>query len=190
MRRAAIPAVFAVAAAAASTPAAAAGDSFFSLANTDFIVLLAFLLFIGVLVYFKVPTLLGGMLDRRAERIASDLDEARTLKEEAQALLASYERKHKEVTAQAEKIVAQAKTEAEAASERAKEDLRASVERRLAAAEDQIAQAESRAVRDVRDRAIAVASAAARQVVSAKMTAEAASASIDRAIETVDAKLH
>ena len=54
----------------AASPAFAAGDSFFSLANTDFVVLIAFLLFVGVLFYYKVPSLLGGLLDKRAAGIA------------------------------------------------------------------------------------------------------------------------
>jgi len=62
----------------AASPALAAGDKpFFSLANTDFIVLLAFLVFIGLLLYLKVPGKVGGMLDARADGIRSDLDEAR-----------------------------------------------------------------------------------------------------------------
>jgi len=98
-------------------PALAAGDKpFFSLANTDFIVLLAFLTFIAVLFYFKVPGLLGGLLDKRAEGIQAELDEAKALREEAQTLLASYERKQKDVAEQAERIVSDAKRDAEAAA--------------------------------------------------------------------------
>ncbi len=117
----------------AATPALAAKGPFFSLGNTDFVVLLGLLVFLGVLVYFKVPGLLGGMLDKRAEGIQADLDEARQLREEAQTLLASYERKQKEVKDQAERIVATAKEEAAAAGIQAKLDLERSVARRLAA---------------------------------------------------------
>ena len=89
-----------------ATPALAAKGPFFSLANTDFIVLIAFILFIAVLFYFKVPGMLSKMLDDRSNGIQSELDEARSLRDEAQALLASYERKHCEVQEQADKIVA------------------------------------------------------------------------------------
>ena len=90
-------------------PALAASGPFFSLGNTDFVVLLGFLLFIGVLLYFKIPALLGGLLDKRAEGIRDELDEAKALREEAQTLLASYERKQKEVQEQADRIVEAAK---------------------------------------------------------------------------------
>ena len=100
-----------------ATPAFAASGPFFSLGNTDFVVAVAFVLFIGVLIYFKVPGLIAGLLDKRAEGIQSELDEARALREEAQSILASYERKQKEVAAQAEQIVANAKSEAQAAAD-------------------------------------------------------------------------
>ncbi len=175
----------------APAPALAAGDKpFFSLANTDFVVLIAFLLFIGVLVYFKVPGLLMGLLDKRAETIKSELDEAKALREEAQTILASYERKQKEVAEQSERIIANAKKEAQAAAEQAKEDLKLSIERRLAGAEEQIASAEAAAVKQVRDRAVSVAIAAAADVVAAKTSAADQNKLVDAAIDEVKAKLH
>ena len=99
-----------------ASPALAASGPFFSLRNTDFVVLLGFLLFLAVLAYFKVPGMLGKLLDKRADDIRNELDEARALREEAQTLLASYERKQHEVSAQADRIVANAKEEAEIAA--------------------------------------------------------------------------
>ncbi len=175
----------------AASPAFAAGDKpFFSLANTDFVVLIAFLLFIGVLIYFKVPQMLGKLLDKRAEQVQSDLDEARKLREEAQTLLASYERKQKEVQEQADRIVEQAKSEAANAAEQAKEDIKRSVERRLAAATDQIASAEATAVKEVRDQAVNVAIGAAQSVIAQQTGSSDQDRLIDEAIAAVDQKLH
>jgi len=174
----------------AASPALAASGPFFSLRNTDFVVTLAFLLFIGVLVYFKVPSLVAGMLDKRADGIKSELDEARALREEAQTLLASYERKQKEVKEQGERIVAAAREDARLVAEQAKKDLEASITRRLAAAEDQIASAEASAVKEVRDKAVTVAVSAAREVIAKQMTAADGNKLITDAISQVDAKLH
>lgn len=174
----------------AASPALAASGPFLSMSNTNFVVLLAFLLFIGILLYAKVPGMLGGQLDKRAEGIQSDLDEARALREEAQTLLASYERKHKEVQEQADRIVAAARDDASAAADQAKADLETSIARRLAAAEDQITSAKDAAVKDVRDQAITIAIAAADQVIAKQMTATEANKLIDAAISDVDAKLH
>lgn len=174
----------------AASPALAASGPFFSLRNSDFVVLIAFLVFIGVLVYFKVPGLLGGLLDKRAATIRAELDEARALREEAQAVLASYERKHKEVQEQADRIVATARREAEAAAEEAKAKLAMSIERRLKSAQDQIASAEAAAVREVRDRAVLVAVAAAGDILASQMKAEDRNRLIDSAIGEVETKLH
>ena len=174
-----------------ATQALAAGDKpFFSLKNTDFVVLLAFLLFIGILVYYKVPGLIGGMLDKRAAQIKADLEEARSLREEAQRLLASYERKTREAHERADRIVRQARDEAATAAEEAKEALAASLARRLKAAEEQIGSAEAAAVREVRDSAIAVAVAAAGDTLAKGMNADRASELIAASIREVDAKLH
>ncbi len=182
--------VAALTALAASPAFAAAGKPFFSLANTDFIVLISFLLFLGVLVYFGVPKLLGGMLDKRAAQIRSELDEARALREEAQQLLASYERKSREVSEQADRIVKHAKEEATNAAAEAKVALEASIARRLKAAEEQIASAEASAVKEVRDRAVQVAIAAAGDAIAKTMTAEDANTLIEDSIAEVAAKLH
>ncbi|SDE32121.1 F0F1 ATP synthase subunit B [Limimaricola pyoseonensis] len=173
-----------------AAPAMAASGPFFSLRNTDFIVLLAFLLFVGVLLYFRVPREVGKMLDKRADGIRAELDEARGLREEAQSLLASYERKQKDVQAQADRIVTNARDEAQRSAEQAKKDIAASIQRRMTAAEEQIQSAQDKAVKEVRDQAIAVAVAAAREVIIEKMTKPRADKMIDDSIETVSAKLH
>lgn len=163
---------------------------FVSLRNTDFIVLLAFLVFIGILVYYRVPQRIAGLLDTRAEGIRSEIEEARALREEAQMLLASYERKSREVQAQADRIVERAREEARAAADQARQDLDAQVARRLEGAEDQIAQAEATAIRQIRDRAAQVAVAAAAEIIAERMDAARQDALVDRAIDTVQAKLH
>jgi F-type H+-transporting ATPase subunit b len=179
----------------AATPAFAASKNpfsadFWSLSNTDMIVLIAFIIFIGVLVKFGVPSMLTGMLDKRAEGIKSDLDEVKALREEAQTLLASYERKQREVQEQADRIVANAKDEATRAATQAESDIEASVTRRLAAAEDQIDSAKTAAIREVRNQAVTVATTAAQIVIAKQTTAADANKLIDDAIAEVGAKLH
>ena len=176
-----------------ASPALAAeggGEVFFSLSNHELIVTIAFILFVGALVYFKVPGMVTGMLDRRAETIKAELEDARALREEAQSVLASYERKQKEVAVQAEHIVTHARKEAAAAAEVAKTDLQASIDRRLSAAGDQIQSAEAAAVKEVRDTAVTVAVAAARDLIAANISAADAGKLVDAAITDVEEKLH
>ena len=173
------------------SPALAAGEGpFFSLGNSDFTVLIAFTLFIGILVYFKVPALLMGLLDKRAAGIAQELETARQLRDEAKALLASYERKSREVKDQVDRIITAAADDAKIAADTAKADLALSIDRRMQQATDQITAAEQSAVREIRDRAVAVAVAAAGDVLAKQLTAESAGAMLDASIAEVGARLN
>ena len=174
----------------AAAPAHAASGPVFSLANTNFTVLIAFLLFVGILIYFKVPAMLTGLLDKRAAKIQQDLEEARRLREDAKALVASYDRKLREAKEQVERIVSNAQTEASAAAEAAKADLARSIARKLQAAEEQIAAAEGAAIRAVRERAVAVAVAAAGDVLAKQLSSEGSGDLIDSSIMEVGKRLN
>lgn len=175
----------------AASPALAATEyGFFSLRNTDFVVLLAFLVFVAILLYYRVPAAVMAMLDRRAAGIRDELAQARSLRDEAQALMSSFDRRRQEMAAQASRIVADARAEAERAAVEAREEAQRAVSRRLASGEEQIASAEARAVREVRDRAVALAVAAAQDVLARQMTATDANRLIDESIETVGRRLH
>ena len=173
-----------------ASPALAASGPFFSLYNTNFVVTIAFVCFVSVVLYLGVPKMLAKMLDARADGIRAELEEARSLREEAKALLASYEKKQTEVQAQADRILEAARVEAAAAAEQAKAVIVTSVARRLVAAEEQIASAEAAAVKEVRDQAIVVAVGAARDIIASQMTAADGNSLIDDAIAQVGAKLH
>ena len=175
----------------AAAPAFAAGEGpFFSLRNSEFVVGVAFVAFIGLLIYMGIPKKVGGMLDARAAGIKTDLDEARQLRDEARALLETYEAKQREVAEQSARIVATAKQEAEAAAAQAKVDLKDSIARRMTAAAEQIESSVKAAERAVRDQAISVSVAVAADVLKRQMTAAQANASIDASIAQVAAKLH
>ncbi len=160
------------------------------LQDSHFVVGISFVVFFGLLAYLGVHKLIGRALDDRAGRIREELDEVRRLREEAQAIFAEFERKHREVHTQVGEIVAHAKLEAEQAAENAKADLAASIERRLRGADEQIAMAEANAVREVRDRAVQVAIAAAAEVMAARLTTGDADALVDDAIRSVGERLH
>jgi F-type H+-transporting ATPase subunit b len=158
--------------------------------NTNIVVAIGFVIVLGILIYYGVPKMLGAKLDARAAAIKADLDEARALREEAQSLLASYERRQREVAVQAGQIVKAAHHEAELAAENAKQEIRRSADRRLATATEQIEAAEQAAVRQIKDRAVAVAVAAAGDVIRQRMGKGEADKLIDASIADVGAKLH
>lgn len=174
-----------------ATPAlAASANGFFTFHNTNFTVTLGALVFVAILLWFGVPGKIMGLLDKRAATIKSELEEAKALREEAQKILASYERRQREVQDQAQQIVANAKKEAEAAAAQAKVDLERAVVRRLQTAEGQIGVAEAEAVRKVRDEAVAIAVAAAGEVIAKQMTRDEGNEMIDRSLGEVEKRLH
>ncbi len=134
----------------------------------------AFLLFIAILFYFKVPAMLTGALDDRSAKIAEDLEQARQLREEAQALLATYERKQRDALSEAEEIIAHAKEEAQREAEIAAKKLDEAIARRQQSALDKIAMAEAQAEKEVRDAAIEIAITAATAVVAQQVKGDRA----------------
>src|SRR6202161_1007570 len=137
-----------------------------ALQETENWVALAFLLFIGLLVYLGVHRKVTDTLDQRQARIKAELDEARRLREDAKALLAEFERKGREAEGEAEAIIASAKAEAERLAAEAKTRMEEFVARRTKMAEAKIAQAETQALADVKSAAADAAVAAAERILS------------------------
>src|ERR1700704_1490703 len=102
----------------------------FDPADPVFWVMIAFFGFIGLLIYYKVPGMVTKALDARADVIRAELQEARRLRDEAQALLADYQRKSKEAENEARAIIEQAKRESEALASETRKSLSEAVERR------------------------------------------------------------
>ena len=134
--------------------------------EAEFWVAVAFVIFVGVLGYFRAHKLLLKSIDDRQERIKAEFDEARRLKTEAEALLATYRRKQQEAEHEAQEIVAGAKAEAERLAAEAETKIEEFVVRRTKMAESKIAQAEAQALADVRSAAAEVAVAAAKTILA------------------------
>lgn len=147
-------------------------------------------LFLTLLVYLKVPGYITRALDDRAQRIRNELDEARKLREEAQQLLAEFQRKRKEAEQEAEAIVSAATREAESIVIEAKQKTEEFVERRNALAEQKIAQAERDAVNQVRSSAVDIAVAAAERILSDKVDAKLSAELFKKSMGDVKAGLN
>lgn len=133
-------------------------------------VIIAVALFLVMLMYFGIHKKIAASLDARAEKIKSELDEARRLREEAQALLASYQRKQKEAETQAEDIVKQARHDAEIMAANSRKELAERLERRAVMAEAKIANAETQALAEVRGRAADIALNAAEDLLKSGLS--------------------
>ena len=157
--------------------------------DATFFALVALIIFLGVVIYFKAPQMLTGSLDKRAARIAEELEEARKLREEAQALLAEYQRKQRDAEKEAADIIAAAETNAARMTEEAKLGLEDLIARRTKMAETKITQAEAQALQDVRSIAADAAISAAERILSAKMSGKAADSQISDSIAEVKSRL-
>ena len=130
------------------------------------------------------------MLDDRADGIRKELDEARRLREEAEALLADYRRKTERADEEAKAIVEQAKREAETLTAETKKGLAELLERRTKIAEEKIARAEAQAISDVRAAAVDTAVAATERILQGKLAAAGGAEQIDQSIRDLKGKLN
>jgi F-type H+-transporting ATPase subunit b len=136
------------------------------MAEAELWVAVGFVIFLGVLFYVGAHRRVIDGIDQRQARIKAELDEARRLREEAQALLAEYQRKRDEADREAEAIIASANVEAERLAAEGKARMEDFVTRRTKMAETKIAQAEAQALAEVRSAAADAAVAAAEKILS------------------------
>lgn len=158
--------------------------------DAEFWVAVAFVAFLGTMIYFGVHEMMVKGIDRRRDRIKAELDDALRLKEEAQALLVQYQRKQREAVQEAAQIVAGATAEAERMMAEAKTKTEEFIARRSKMAETKIAQAEAQAVADVRAAAAEAAVLAAAKVLGQMVKGDLAEGLIVKAIDDVKSKLN
>ncbi|MDG2520049.1 F0F1 ATP synthase subunit B [Caulobacter segnis] len=144
----------------------------FQLSNPEFWVLVALVLFFGLLVVLKVlPGALFGALDGHAAKIQAELDEAAKLRAEAQALLADIKAQRDASERQAAEMLAAAEADAQRLATEAQGKLEEQIKRRAELAERKIAAAEAEAAAEVKSAAADLAVAAAEQILVARLGA-------------------
>jgi F-type H+-transporting ATPase subunit b len=156
----------------------------------EFWVAVAFVIFIGVLLKAGVHRKLLAALDDRSARIKAELDEARRLRDEAQAVLADYQRRRSEADREADAIIAAAREEAERIAVDAHAKVEEFVDRRTRMAETKIVQAEAQALADVRAAAAEAAVAAAEKILTETAKGKVGDELIARGIRDLKAKLN
>jgi F-type H+-transporting ATPase subunit b len=158
--------------------------------DAEFWVAVAFVIFVGVLIYVRAHKIAVAAIDARRAGIEAELDQARRLKEEAQALLAQYQRKQREADTEAAAILAGARAEAERLTLEANAKMEDFLARRTKMAEAKIAQAEAQALADVRAAAAEAAAAAAEQVLRQTVKGQVADDLISKGIADLKRKLN
>lgn len=158
--------------------------------DATFWAMIALFIFIGVVIYMKVPGMIAKALDERAAKIRNDLDDARRLREEAQQLLVEFQKKRKEAEKEAADMVAAAKRESDLIIEEAHKKTEEYVARRAALAEQKIGQAERDAVNEVRSIAVDVATEAARTLLAGKLDEKTSAELFRDSLTAVQSKLN
>ena len=156
----------------------------------EFWVAVAFVILMALFAYLGIHRTVLTALDKRADRIKAELDDARRLKEEAAKLLADYKSKRTSAEREAEEIIANAKAEAERIASEAKAKMEDFVARRTKTAEGKIALAEAQAVADVRAAAANAAVTAASTILSQSVKGSVADELLAKGIAEVRAKLN
>lgn len=157
--------------------------------GAEFFVLLGFLVFVGILVYLGAHRAVLKALDARGEAIAAELAQAAKLRDEATALLASFERRTAEAEANAAAIVAEARAQAVQLGDEAAERLKEFIARRTKQAEAKIALAEAQAAAEVRAAAAEHAARAAEIVLADQMKGAAGADLVAREIGEIKGRL-
>ena len=166
-----------------------AHPAFLGLDSTGWVAI-STLIFIGVLLYLKVPGMITKALDCYSNGIKAQLDQAARLRAEAEGLKAEYAAKLADAERQASEIFAAAKAEAENMLATARQDVEALTERRRQAAETKIAVAERTAIAEIREAAVRVGAAAAQQLLSEKLSDEKRKQIVDASIGDLGRRLH
>lgn len=159
-------------------------------ANAELWVAIGLILFFVIVVVAKVPAFVAGMLDAKAAKIQSDLDEAARLRSEAEAMLAQIRKEKAEAELQAKAMLQAAEEEAARLEIEAEERLAESIARREQLAERRIAQAEAQATAEVKAAAADQAAAAAERILAARLASGAEDPLLDQAIGQIDSRLN
>ena len=158
--------------------------------GAEFFVLLAFLVFVFILGYFGAHKIVLNGLDARGKAIADELAQAAKLRQEAQTLLASFDKKRAEAEAHAAEIIAEARAQAEQLARDAAQRMEEFVARRTRQAEAKIAFAEAQAAAEVRAAAADHAARAAEIVLTSEAKGKAGADLITRELGGLKSRLN
>ena len=157
--------------------------------SPDFWVAIGFLLLIG-LIFKPAWRFIKDSLDTRAKKIEESLNEAASLREEVQHLLADYQRKQRDAAREVDQMLADATNEAERLCQDEAEKLIQSLQRREELAEDKISQAEADAIQEVRNKAVETSILATQRILEKQLDQKTAATLLDQSIKELPTKLH
>ena len=165
---------------------AAGSKKLISLDNTDFVVLISFLIFVGVLVYFKVPSIVGAFLDKRSNDIQNEIEKAGEILEEAKKILSSIEADHIRTSKTIGQMVETAKSRAGDEEEKAKKNIEELVKNKLISAKGQVMSNERKILEEIEGRAIDLSIEKVRMKLSKSLSSSDYNNQFDASIQSIE----
>ena len=165
---------------------AAGSKKLISLNNTDFVVLISFLIFVGVLVYFKVPSIVGAFLDKRSNDIKNEIEKAGEILEEAKKILSSIEADHIKTSETIRQMVQSAKSRAGDDEEKAKKNIEELMRNKLISAEGQVLSSERKILEEIEGRAIDLSIEKVRMKLSKSISSSDYDNQFDLSIQSIE----
>ena len=165
---------------------AAGSKKTISLDNSDFVVLISFLIFVGVLVYFKVPAIVASFLDKRSADIQNEIDKASEILEEAKEILSSIEADHKRTSETIEQMIMTAKDRAGGEEEKAKKQIEELMKSKLISAEGQVRSSERKILEEIEARAIDLSIEKVRAQLSKSLSGNDYDKHFDSSIQSIE----
>ena len=167
----------------------ASSAGMFSLNNTDFVVLISFFVFVGILIYFGVPGIIAKFLDKRAEDIGSEINDANKILEDAKTLLSSLEEEHKKNSLSIKQMIENAKIKARSEEDKSKKYIEDLIKSRMLSAEEQVQSSESKIFTEIKETAIDMSFEKARAILDKELTEENYRLHFDQSMKMVKSSL-
>ena len=125
--------------------------------DATFWVTISFLIFLGILIYFKIPQKIKETLEQNILNIKNQLTEAEKLREDAKNILAEHEKKISNSKKEVKDMIDKANEDAEKNIIRTNEEFHKLMENRKKGAEDRISQLKNQAVKDIKNASVKIA---------------------------------
>ena len=167
----------------------ASSEGMFSLNNTDFVVLISFFVFVGILIYFGVPGIIAKFLDKRAEDIGSEINDASKILEDAKTLLSSLEEEHKKNSLSIKQMIENAKIKAKSEEDKSKKYIEDLIKSRMLSAEEQVQSSERKIFTEIKETAIDMSFEKARARLDKELTEENYRLHFDQSMKMVKSSL-
>ena len=125
--------------------------------DATFWVMISFFIFLGLLVYFKIPQKIKTTLDENISKIKNEIDEADKLKEEAKNILTEHEKKISNSKVEVKLMIDKANEDAEKNVIKTNQDFHNLMENRKKNAEERIKQLKNQALKDIKNTSVKIA---------------------------------